>query len=215
MNSDTARLGACHSLANASRLLDDAVLLYMAGRIPSSFHMAVMAREELGRFNILSQIAQEIADGATITAADVRYRVKPTQKSHQAKLQSGQSTFFTNVPLPTESFLERQTRYTEMRKTDSNELHIKRLAAQYVDLKADETWSTPSETMESDAQALIWTVAAEIGDSLRWVESDDDCKGSLSEGDISLPRPEDFLARSLVMRSADVAAQQHAPPGRA
>jgi AbiV family abortive infection protein len=211
MNRQATLLGACHALANATRLLEDAAMLYAAGRAPSSFHLAVMAREELGRFNILGKVANELANGTAVTASDIRKRVAPRSNPHQPKLQAGQSTFILKSPLPDETFLERQQRFTEMRETDSKALHAKRLSAQYVDLNEDETWSTPNDLKDSDALEIIWIVAGEINDTVRWVESDDECKEILERGSILLPKADDLLARTLVLPRSNSDAQPSTP----
>ena len=187
--------GACFALAHGAHLLEDAAILYAADRISSSFHISVMAREELGRFNILCNIAQEILGGRIVTAKDVRSRLTPPQRSHQTKLQAGQSTYFLEALLPIESPQDRQIRFAEMRITDSDSLHRHRLAAQYVDLKPDGTWSTPSATKAHDALMLIWTVAGEIGDKLSWSESDNGFSAALAEVQLALPRSDEFLTR--------------------
>lgn len=74
MNRERTLLGACLALANAVRILEDAAMLYAAGRAPTSFHLAVIAREELGRFNILVEVAQELVTVRSIAANDIRER---------------------------------------------------------------------------------------------------------------------------------------------
>ena len=207
MDRKSTLLGACHALANATRLVEDAAILYAAGRAASSFHLAVMAREELGRFNILAKVAYQLADGTAIEASVIRERVKPRSNSHQERLQAGQSTFTLKSPLPVETYLERQKRFAEMRKNDSKELHSKRLSAQYVDLNDDETWSTPNDLKDTDALQIIWTVGCEINDTVRWVESDDECKAIIERGSILLPKADDFLARVLVRPRSNGDAQ--------
>lgn len=211
MDRKSTLLGACHALANATRLVEDAAILYAAGRAASSFHLAVMAREELGRFNILAKVAYELADGAAIKANVIRERVKPRSNPHQEKLQAGQSTFMLKSPLPVETYQERQKRFAEMRKSDSKELHSKRLAAQYVDLNDDETWSTPNDLKDSDALEIIWIVGGEINDTVRWVESDDECMAIIERGSILFPKADDFLARILVLPRSNDDAQPSAP----
>jgi hypothetical protein len=93
-----------------------------------------------------------------------------------------------------------------MRKTDSEALHNDRLAAQYVDLKADGTWSVPSATKAQDAQQLFWTIAGEIGDLLRWSETDDEFRLLLVKLPKALPRSEDFLARMFSLSAVNVEA---------
>lgn len=189
--------GACYALAHSAHLLEDAAILYERNRVSSSFHIAVMAREELGRFNLLCKLAQELAEGETRDAKEVTTCLKPGKRPHQAKLQAGQSTFFITAPLPTESFLVRQKRYEEMRKVDSTFLHSRRLAAQYVDLNPDGTWSKPSDTKKEDAEMLIYTVAGEISDSLMWAENDEGFTAICANAEFSLPRSDDIRSRIL------------------
>jgi AbiV family abortive infection protein len=206
MDRDSTMQGATHALGHAVRLLEDAAILYATKRTSSSFLLAVAAREEVGRFNILTSAANQILEGASISVEDMRRRLKPNRKPHQVKLQAGQSTFYTRSPLPVESFVERQQRYAELRKSDSEALHNDRLAAQYVELRANGTWSVPSATRLQDAHQLIWTIAGEIGDLLRWSETDIEFRELLSRFSESLPRSEDFLNRMFSLPAGDVEA---------
>lgn len=213
MDREGILVGAYHALGNAARLLEDAALLYSAGRWPTSFHLAVMAREELGRFNILGKFANEMGnDTTTVTPSVVRKRVHPQSNAHHLKLKAGQSTFMLKTPLPEGTFIERQKLYEEMRNIDSEALHRKRQTAQYVDINDDETWSTPQNISDSEALQIIWIVSCEIGDSLLWAESDSECQDLLHRAKASLPRWDDFSARTKVLPVAQSSSDaQHAP----
>jgi AbiV family abortive infection protein len=194
MNREDVILGAYHALAHAVRLLDDAAILYTAKRASSSFLLAVAAREEVGQFNILNEVASEISNGGTVSVGDIQKSAKPSKRPHQAKLEAGQSTFYLTSPLPALSWEERKKFYSDLKKRDSENLHIYRLAAQYVDLNDDGTWSLPSSTKLQDALLLISTVAGEIGDLLCWTEANNEYRGLLVKLPEALPRSEDFLA---------------------
>lgn len=180
LDGESLRQGACYALEHCARLAEDAATMYAAKRFPTSFCLAVMAREELGRFNLLWQQSIEIGDDETICAKTVAERLKP----HEDKLRAGQSI----VPIPMapdemrkwtaaitandsatiEAIGEEvRKRGATVRKHAPSALHRRRLQAQYVDLDPrDGTWSTPSGIDKDEARTLIQTVMAEIANVL-------------------------------------------------
>ena len=75
LSRDSVLLGICHSLGHAVSLISDAALLYSNQRVPSSLLLAVSAREELGKVNILNKVAQEIHTSKVTTVEDVQKRL--------------------------------------------------------------------------------------------------------------------------------------------
>jgi AbiV family abortive infection protein len=180
-------MGAFHALANAARFLEDAAVLYENRRRSSSYLSTVAAREELGRFNLLWRAVVEIDDGLVITAKELRGRLRPSKEAHHAKLQAGQSMFFFQGALPVETFVERQSRYSEMRKTDSRITYEHRLSEQYVDLSDDGSWSVPGKISLRDVLMFIWVVTGEVGGALLSGEDDHRFSSALSSARVSLP----------------------------
>ena len=78
--------GICYALCPSHHLIEDAAILYVAERIPSSFHLAVMAREELGRANLLWKRTSAMGEGDVIEADGL---IKELQ-DHKTKLDAGQ-----------------------------------------------------------------------------------------------------------------------------
>jgi AbiV family abortive infection protein len=181
-------IGSLHCAVHASHLVIDAAAMLRAGRASSSFLFAVTAREELGKHYILLNKANALGPGATVDVATVQSAIRPKKSPHQAKLAAGQSTFQISQPLPKESFAERQARYGEMRKVDADALHRERLAAQYVDLEDDGSWSLPLNLPTDAAHQLILTVACEVADPLRWVH--EDSEASALARTLALPMPD-------------------------
>jgi len=166
--------GVCYSLSYSAFLIEDATILYLANRISSSFHLAVMAREELGRANLLWKWSSEMGENDMADANEIIEKLK----DHKTKLDAGQST--THVKFPPEMMAawtaavekndkpaldlihqKRKRIVAQVRKHDPGRLHSCRLRAQYVKLNQDGTWSKPSETEKKEAHALILTVASE------------------------------------------------------
>jgi AbiV family abortive infection protein len=177
---DSLGLGACFALAHAAQLLEDAATLYASKRGASSFHLAVMSREELGRFNLLSARRHSLADDQSVDAKEVLESLR----SHTKKLRA--SNFVFAVPMTPEeqaawkAAIERNDeptvqriseemhkRANERRDREVNALHQRRLKAQYIDLNPnDGKWSRPSDVSLADASTLIRSAMAEIANAL-------------------------------------------------
>ncbi|MGH7405703.1 MAG: AbiV family abortive infection protein, partial [Candidatus Methylomirabilales bacterium] len=72
MNAENVRVGGLRALAHAVHLLGDAALLYGEGRMASSFVLAVSAREELGRSNLLWKRAGGMAAGEIVNHKELK-----------------------------------------------------------------------------------------------------------------------------------------------
>jgi AbiV family abortive infection protein len=186
INRDSLREGACYALEHCARLAEDAAILYAAKRVPSSFHLAVMAREELGRFNILWKRAGEMGDSDTIDAQEMADHLKP----HKLKLRAGQS--IVHVPMTEEmdakwiaAIKSKDTttaaaiaedlrrRANIIRERAPSDIHNHRLKTQYVDLNPkDGSWSKPGDVDAPVAHTLILTVMAEIANALIAAQGD-------------------------------------------
>jgi AbiV family abortive infection protein len=135
-----------------------------------------MAREELGRFNLLFDRRHELSDDGIVDAKELTMSLQP----HKLKLQAGQT--FVAVPLAPDRLAAReaailqndvstmatisaelQKKARELKPHQAADLHQRRLKAQYVDFDLEnERWSRPSDVSMADASALIRTVLAEI-----------------------------------------------------
>lgn len=180
INHESLALGACYALTHAASVLEDAAILYSHKRASSSFHLAVMAREELGRYNLLSERHQQLPINECIDANELTKYLQP----HKNKLLAGQST--VPVPMAPEQLEawkaailanddmiscaieeEIRARAKKLKPHQVATLHQKRLKAQYVDLDSQTGhWSRPTEISLADAQTLILTVMAEISNAL-------------------------------------------------
>ena len=135
--------GICYALAHSAYLIEDATILYVAERIPSSFHLAVMAREELGRVNLLWKRSSAMGEADVIEADGL---IKELQ-DHKTKLDAGQSATYITLPPEmmaawTEAIAkndraaldsidkEVKQMIAQVRKHDPGALHNRRLLAQ-------------------------------------------------------------------------------------
>lgn len=177
---ESLAIGACYAMAHAVNVLEDAAILYSQKRASSSFHFAVMAREELGRFNLLAERHHGLPANECVDATELARHLQP----HKIKLLAGQSV----VPVPMtpeelrawQAAIERndetassaisqqiRTRAAKLKPHQAAALHQHRLKAQYVDLDPQTgQWSRPSEVSMADASTLIRTVMAEISNAL-------------------------------------------------
>ena len=200
--------------------------MYLANRVSSGFHLAVMAREELGRANLLWKWSSEMEETDMVEAKDIIDKLK----DHKAKLDAGQST--THVKFSPEMMAKwalalrendrkvldsihqkRKQMVAQVRKHDPGSLHNRRLRAQYVQLKEDGTWSRPSETKRKETHDLIFTVAVEISGTLLEAEADERIKAISARTLQALPTYADFETR-VVRHLLSEYAQPTVPPDR-
>jgi AbiV family abortive infection protein len=79
--------GAAYALEQGGLLLHDSLLLYLNGKYASAIVMALFAREEVGRYNLLRDLRKEMVEkGRTVTVEDIRR----TCDDHVAKQFRGQ-----------------------------------------------------------------------------------------------------------------------------
>jgi AbiV family abortive infection protein len=207
VNRKSLRSGACFALAHAASLIEDAAILYEANRISSGFHLAVLAREELGRANLLWKRASTMSLVGSVTVEDLRKGLQ----DHIAKLDAGQST--THFKIPAKTMTEwtaailandkaalakvhekRMAVAAKVRKHDPARLHNLRFKAQYVDIDTNGKWTKPSETKKADAQSLLVTVACEISDTLLWANEDKIFCDACAKAKQKLPTYNEFEA---------------------
>lgn len=182
--SPTLRLleeGAMHALAHAARLLEDAALLHSAARYSSAFHLAVMAREELGRSHLLEAQAADVRErGGEVDLAELAKKLR----HHEQKLAAGIATFELEIPA---SQMEERTaalasgdqgriraaqavvraHVEKTKERAPRELHRRCLRSQYVELNAArDGWELPTSFTSEESRVLIITVTAEIANVL-------------------------------------------------
>jgi len=209
VNRQSIALGACYAIEHATHLLEDAAALYSRARPSTALHLAVMAREELGRFNLLAQRYNAMHDGESVDPKEVAASLKP----HKDKLSAGQST--VPVSLTAEQMAQWRTaiqqndeqmlaaiseqirlRAQELKPHQVAEWHRRRLKAQYVDLDGNSgIWSRPSEVTLSEAYSLILTVLAEIANALIAAQGVAWLQSSLAQAGIELPQMGPFTHR--------------------
>jgi len=202
-------LGACFAIDHAQSLLEDAAALYSHKRASGAFHLAVMAREELGRFNLLAQRYHELPEGESLDAKELAQSLQP----HKVKLLAGQST--VPVPMTTEQLAEwsaaiqrndDQTvsaiskdirlRAAKLKPHQAAELHQRRLKAQYVDLDPKTgLWSQPSSASMLDASTLIRTIVGEIANALIGLQGVAWIHSAFQVAGMSLPQMGPFTHR--------------------
>lgn len=199
--------GVCKAIAHAAQLAADATTLLGAYRISSAFVLSVMAREELGRANILWKRANDTNPGEALSAAQAKLLMS-NLNSHLEKLNHGQSTTHCAMPADwlarhrialegndlatlTELHAERRRIAEGVRKLDPKRTHNRRLDAQYVSLR-DGSWSDPSEVTLTETRNLLVDVAHEIGGTLMEVETNAIMTAACVRYRIALPRSGDF-----------------------
>jgi AbiV family abortive infection protein len=172
---DVLLLGSLYALEQCGLLLTDASALIEQSRYPTGAAVALLAREELGRSRILLELWRTSVGGTPIT----RQQVGDKCQDHVRKQQRAQLslTYRTQRGDQLDTILrerlhspagspEREAAQEKLRLLDErrakrqpHERHGKRMAALYVDLMPDGTWSRPCELDPPDC-------AAEVEDAL-------------------------------------------------
>ncbi len=201
--------GACHSLQHAVELLIIAAGLYARGSVAASFAMAVLAREEHGRFTLLYQRFASTSDSSAVSASELSRELR----DHKPKLSAGQ--FTTPVPMTpsehkewaaaclagdnkvTAAISDRLRALAAKLKPDQvSALHSRRMAAQYVDIDPDSgTWTTPASITTEEVEILLHTVHAELANTLIAAPQEAWLREAQSRCDVTLPQMGDFSHR--------------------
>lgn len=172
--------GACLALKHSITLLLTAAGLHARNDAAASFSMAVMAREEHGRFNLLAQRFAAMSDADSVAAMDLSSEMR----DHKPKLSAGQSV--TPVPMSASERKEWEAacltgndavasaisdtiraRAEKLKPHQVADLHARRLKAQYIDIDIETgTWITPSSISIEETATLLRTVHAELANTL-------------------------------------------------
>jgi AbiV family abortive infection protein len=86
LSPDMLLRGAWYALEQGGLLLRDAVALYELGRHSTAMSIALVAQEELGKFQILLELRASTLKGQSLTGKEVRKECK----DHHKKQRDGQ-----------------------------------------------------------------------------------------------------------------------------
>lgn len=179
MTQDELRHGAQLALMNAGRLVQDAITLQNAGRSPTALAIAVLAIEELGRRQMLLDLAATPSAGAAINPAQLRDRLD----NHTEKLRRAQSIGHVTIPKSIrdkvgtavergdqaallQAMRELSDAVKRKRQRDPDERHRRRMKALYVDPEDNGTWNSPDAITSAESYTLVEVAAAEYIDTL-------------------------------------------------
>jgi AbiV family abortive infection protein len=203
--------GACRAVAHAAQLAADAKELLGACRSSSAFVLSVMAREELGRANMLWKRTDTMKPGEALSAEQAKL-LENDLRSHLEKLNQGQSTthyamsaeWSAKYEVALESndrvalaelHAERKRIAKGVRDGDPRRTHERRMDAQCVSFRDGSPWSDPSKVTFDEARDLLVDVAHEIGGTLMEAETNALMTATCVRCKIILPRSEVFDAR--------------------
>ena len=85
--------GAAYALEQCGLLLRDANLLYRNDSYASAVAVALFAREELGRYQILLELRKKVLDGDHLTIKEIQDRCR----NHVTKQEAGMLSFIMRV----------------------------------------------------------------------------------------------------------------------
>jgi AbiV family abortive infection protein len=164
--------GAWYAFAQAGQLMRDAVILYEAKAYSSATALALLGREELGRYRILCDLWQRANAGEVLSRDDVRRACEDhVEKQRRGALSlmyraSAQSTFGkllrSLVGLLPSSGVARKIRKAiadidaQKLKRLPDDRHAARMRSLYVDLKEGGlVWSRPSSIEQTEASTTV------------------------------------------------------------
>jgi AbiV family abortive infection protein len=174
--------GAVYALEQCGLLLRDANILFRSGSYPNVVVLAAFAREELGRFTILSDLRKQALDGKTLTIREIQNQCD----DHVAKQQAGMlSTVMTadrdsGLGRVIRARSEAHPQSPEWKKADEElakldrkkkgriprERHEKRMSALYVEPVSGSEWNRPANTSPSSALVFCRTLSTITQDDM-------------------------------------------------
>jgi AbiV family abortive infection protein len=162
------RAGSLFALEQAGHLLNDALLLYSERRYASGLALAVFAREEIGRSQLLAELAVRAEGGELVTAP----MVKAACDEHEKKLKlayTGVSIAFNAAEgahiLPVlgnrshpdhakvRAAFDRRVRTIRGQMPKQN--HAARMRSVYVDLTTEGDWNRPANVSRAEAFEIL------------------------------------------------------------
>jgi AbiV family abortive infection protein len=187
--------GAAYAVEQSGHLLRDAVILYENGSYASAVVLAVYCREELGRSELLLDLAKASSSDGGITSTTVR----SVCEQHLDKLAKGRTgtslriapaqtarlrPLFTNERTPeraaARAALDRAIKAKSKRKPADT--HERRLRALYVDALDDGSWYRPTQEPPSAALDLLNEIAGDYALTLDRIQNGDhELSGLLGE----------------------------------
>jgi AbiV family abortive infection protein len=159
--------GAVYSLQQCGSLLCDARLLYENGSYATAVAVAVFAREELGRWNLLLALRKRVLEGKSLTVE----KVKKACDNHVDKQKAGlgglalRGNNRAGVGKLAQSRMEAPSGSMERNEADQqfdkiyqralkrapDERHGLRMKALYVDILSEEQWNQPAREISQFA----------------------------------------------------------------
>jgi AbiV family abortive infection protein len=163
--------GAAYALEQCGLLLRDANLLYRNGSYASAVAVALFAREELGRYQILLELRRKAVDGGSVTIKEIQDRCR----KHVTKQEAGMLSFvmrvtdtalggllgtYLNVRQGSEEWNTAREQLEQAQQTVPVERHKQRMSSLYVDAVAPDRWNRPtSEISQITALAYLQDAA--------------------------------------------------------
>jgi len=173
VSEDVLLKGAWYSIEQSGWLLRDAVTLYSKQRYASAVALALLAREELGRYHILLELWRKAVNGKPVSVGDVRaasdnhvIKQRAAQLSVVYRAESGGVAELLRIRLNagpgTPEWIKadeqlRQLDEKKLKRTPSNR-HSTRMRTMYVDINDGETdWNRPAAFLEGEATSCSST----------------------------------------------------------
>jgi len=172
VSDDVLLKGAWYAIQQAGHLFEHAVILFDAGVHSSAVALALLGREELGRYAILRDLWRKASAGCALSPDDVRkacedHVEKQRRGTFSLVYRTSADTGFGKllrslVGLLPSSEAARKIREaikdidTRKAKRLPEEHHAARMRSLYVDLnEAGLDWLTPSSITEADARTAV------------------------------------------------------------
>jgi AbiV family abortive infection protein len=164
--------GAWYALEQAGQLLDSAFILLRAKKFSTATGIAMLGREELGRYKLLRALAERVAQGETLSpkmvkdecddhvtkqvAANLSATVRSSSDTGLGKLSFARTNEPPGSPARREIEEVLDSAFQAQRKRAPADRHRLRMRNLYVDLQPDgASWNRPLETLPNAARDAV------------------------------------------------------------
>ena len=171
VSADVLLKGAWYSIEQCGCLLRDAVTLYSKQRYASAVALALLAREELGRYRILLELWRKAVNGKPVSVDDAQaacedhvIKQRKAQLSVVYRAEGGGVAELLRVRLnarpasPEWKKADEQLKQLDEKKLKRtpSDRHSTRMRAMYVDINDGGTdWNRPAAFLEGEASSCI------------------------------------------------------------
>ena len=190
--------GSWYAIEQAGRLMQSAVTLFDAGDASTALAIAMFGREEIGRYELLRELAAEVKAGKQISVDDVNVRCNDHEEKQRGSaagtvLRPGRGNkLYEALSALSDSNVDSATRHRARETIDvavnarhkryPQERHAARMKGLYVDLEPTrKAWSRPVTLDKEVVRAAITDAVNDYLSACQWLETEFTTRASPDE----------------------------------